>query len=329
MKFTFIIFLIFLQQNIHAQKHNFEPVNLSLPSEISYYDNQFSGLYIQHNNLYVMSESRLQDSAEAKIYSITLADLDKKLIDSSYKLPFKKLPIYNLQNLRQQMQLKGDEYEGLEAIIVQNNKIYLSVETSTPSNNCYLLNGIINDTAVILNNELLALPKPVTSNGEHVYNAGFEAIAYFNGHVFSFFEYNYFSKNNAAKMAYPGEIDLPIKKIPFRITDITQITKKTYTAINYFYKGEGKDEVYRVDNSDANFKLIYDSTGYHSYCRLIEIKERGNSFTFKPLWEFPKSLMAYNWEGLTAYKNGYFIINDKYTPTRPYSTVLLYLKPIK
>ena len=36
--------------------------------------------------------------------------------------------------------------------------------------------------------------------------------------------------------------------------------------------------------------------------------------------------MGYNWEGIAAYKAGYFIINDKYTPSRPYRTTLLYLQ---
>jgi hypothetical protein len=39
--------------------------------------------------------------------------------------------------------------------------------------------------------------------------------------------------------------------------------------------------------------------------------------------------MSYNWEAIAAYKDGYFIMNDKYTAARPYSSVLLYVKPVK
>jgi hypothetical protein len=124
--------------------------------------------------------------------------------------------------------------------------------------------------------------------------------------------------------------DFVIKPLPFRLTDITSTGKNTFTAINFFFKGAGKDEVYRMPiNEIENNALIKDSSGYHSYCRLVKIKYKKSSFTWEPLWDFPVEYMSHNWEGIAAYKNGYFIMNDKYTKVKPYSSVLIYLHPKK
>lgn len=320
--------------NIVAQKVDFKVRIISLPPEVSYYDNQFSGLYIKDKNLFLMSESRLQDSAEAKLYSIKLADIEKQLSDSNYILPFTKWRIYNLNILRSKMKDNGDDYEGLEAMIIDKNKIYFSVETATPSNNCYLLKGIINDTAIVLDkNRFVTLAKPTEANGKHIYNAGFEAIAHSEKALLAFFEYNYFDGNNVVNnvvkksFSLKGDKSFTMQRLPFRLTDITTIRRHTFTAVNYFYNGGGEDKIYRVPTTDTiNNRLISDSGIYKSYTRLVSIQKKNNTYKWVPLWEFPKQFWSYNWEGIAAYKKGYFVINDKYTPARPYKSVLLYLQ---
>ena len=129
-------FLLFLLNicvlYVGAQKTDFTVTNISLPPEISYYDNQFSGLYVHEKKLYLMSESRIQDKAEAKLYSILISDLQHKMLDTSFILPYKKIPIKNLDVLRKKMDAIGDEYEGLEAMVIKGNNVYLTVETATP-----------------------------------------------------------------------------------------------------------------------------------------------------------------------------------------------------
>jgi len=336
MKLVSLGLLLFFSSSAFSQKKDFSIYNLSLPAEIADPNNQFSGLFINNDHLFLLSESRLQDSAEAKLYAIKLADLEHKMIDSSFILPFRKYPICNLELLRSKMKLKGDDYEGLEAIVINENMVYFSVETTTPSDNCYLLKGNINDTAVIVDdNFLIPMPKPVLPDGKHVYNAGFEALALFNKDVYTaFFEYNYFPGQNVVRWLTQWSFKnngiyhpLSIDKLPFRITDITTTNKKIFTALNFFYKGSGKDEIYRVAAGDRNESFIKDSSGYRNYCRLVEVKYRNAKFKWKSIWEFPKEYSGYNWEGIASYKKGYFIINDKYTPEKPYKTFLLYLKP--
>jgi hypothetical protein len=338
MKIITLFLLSFFAKNAYSQKAKFNVQKIKLPAEIEYYNNQFSGLYITNDNLLLLSESRLQDNDEAKLYSIKTTDVEKNMKDSNFVLPYKKILIKNLQILRDKMEVKGDEYEGLEAITLKDNTVYLSVETATPSNNCYLLKGILQDTTLTLDILfMLPLPKPMDATGKHIYNAGYEAITMIDETVYNILEYNSFAKNNNFAIAItPASYTnvayqkVVVDELPFRITDITKTGKKTFTAINYFYKGEGDDGVYRVPTNDIkNDALTRDKNGYKSYCRLIAMEFKKNKFTWKPLWEFPTQYWAYNWEGIAAYKKGYFIMNDKYTPARPYSTVLLYVSPVK
>ncbi len=334
MKQSFLCICIICSIISFAQNKNFTVKNISLPPELSYYDNQFSGLSIYDGKLFLMSESRLQDSAEAKLYSLTISDIEMKMADSNFILPYKKIAIKNLDVLRNKMEELGDEYEGLEAISINEHTVYLTVETTTPSKNCYLLKGLLTDSTVELDAFFLPiLPKPVTKAGEHIYNAGFESAAVIDNTIFCFYEYNFFDEKNLVVAVTPFSLNkvmyqIPtIEKLPFRLTDITKISNNTFTAINYFYKGGGNDAVYRTPKTDKqNDKLIRDEYGYKSYCRLIKIKYKNEQFSWEPLWQFPYEYMGYNWEGIAAYKNGYFIINDKYTREKPYSSVLLYLE---
>ena len=335
MRYFFFTALLFVSVTAFSQP-NFTATNLSLPSELSYYDNQFSGLAVHDGKLFLMSESRLEDLAEPKLYAINLSDLDHKIADSNFVLPYRKYHIYNMDLLRQKMKEKGDDYEGLEAIVMKGDDVYLSVETATPSDNCYLLKGHLNYSDVVMDPEvMITMKKPVNRNGSHIYNAGFEAVAMSDDNFCPFFEYNYFPQENYVRMVSANSFEKggeshPIftDRIPFRVTDITANGTDRYTAINYFYKGGGDDAVYRLPaNETSGNRLIKDSTGnYRSYCRLLDISFNGTTFTWKTLWEFPEAYWGYNWEGIALYKEGYFIMNDKYTPSKPYLSTLLYLK---
>ena len=316
-----------------VQQPRFAPRAIALPKELEFYDNQFSGLAISADRLLLLSESRLQDKAEAKLYAVRLADLDRQLTDSTFVLPYQKLPIRHLAALRARM----DSYEGLEAMLIDKDEVYFSVETATPAANCYLLRGRLQAAAVVLDTTfLLPLPKPLAPDGSHIYNAGFEALAKSGEDIVAFFEYNSFPGRNYAyqlpienlsSASRPQTLDF--SQLPFRLTDLTAAGPERYVGINYFFKGEGGDAVYRTPATDtASARLILHHGQYVNYCRLVTIERRGAAFAWQPLWEFPARYRGYNWEGLAAYRGGYFIINDKYSPARPYHTTLLYLQPI-
>jgi len=340
MKFFAVLLFWFTLLPALGQQPHFKVRRLQLPKEVEYYDNQFSGLSVEAGQLYFMSESRLQDKAEAKLYRVRLADLERQLQDSSYVPTYQKLPLRHLEVLRARMAAAGQSYEGLEAMLIDGPSVYFTVETATPSTTCYLLKGSLGPKAVTLDTTVLVpLPKPLAAGGSHIYNAGFEALAAAHKHLYAFFEYNYFPSAN-----YAYELDehrlhstsalwqRPFTKLPFRITDLTPTGTNRFVGINYFFKGDGGDAVYRTPAADqVNAALIVDKadkSSYKNYCRLITIELKNNRFSWQPLWEFPEQYRSYNWEGIAAYRGGYFIINDKYTPSKPYQTTLLYLQPL-
>ena len=317
-----------------AQQRQLDVHRLSLPKELKYYDNQFSGLAITQGKLFLLSESRLQDKAEAKLYTVALVDLDRQLTDTAYVLPYQKLPLTNLARMRAKMTALGQRYEGLEAMLLTKDAAYFSVETATPSANCYLLKGHLGATAVELDTTfLVTMPKPVAADGSHIYNAGFEALAQAHERLFAFFEFNSFpGQNSVYEFKNPSghragaPRQLPFSQLPFRLTDLTATGSHHFTGINYFFKGDGDDAVYRIPATDAATRLIAENGEFKNYCRLVEVELKGNTFSWTPIWEFPVPYRSYNWEGIAAYKDGYFVINDKYTPARPYQTTLLYLQ---
>lgn len=318
-----------------AQQPQLAIHKLRLPSELADYDNQFSGLAASADKLYMLSESRLQNQAEAKLYAVRLADLDHQLADTAYTLPYRKLPITGLAALRARMAAAGQHYEGLEAMLLVRDVVYLSVETDTPSPTCYLLKGQLRPDAVVLDTTfLLPLAKPLAADGSHIYNAGFEALAEANQHLLAFFEYNSFPGQNYAYNLNTKRLQdtqrptqLALAPLPFRLTDITPVGTNRFTALNFFFKGEGGDAIYRPPAADQLTTWLVQVQGtYKNYARLISVELKDNKLTWQPLWEFPEQYRGYNWEGIAAYKNGYFVINDKYTPARPYQTTLLYLQ---
>ncbi|ANI89415.1 hypothetical protein A9P82_08970 [Arachidicoccus ginsenosidimutans] len=307
---------------------------IKLPSNVSYYNNQYSSLYISNQKLYLMSESRLEDKASAFLTSVNLSDLERAIKDSSFQPTFIKNPIHGLDVLRKKMKAENQSYEGLEATVINNVTVYLSVETATPSDYCYLLKGYFVGNDIYMDTtKMLRLAKPKDTAGKNVYNAGFESLELTGNRLYAFFEYNYFDKENNVisvdtSLQESSLQKISLEKMPFRITDITKSCKRNHlTGINYFYKGGGGDAVYRVPKNDnANYTLTRDSSGYRSYCRLVDIKFHKQHVTWKTLTALPKEYWAYNWEGLALYKKGFFIINDVFTPTRPYRTNLMYLK---
>lgn len=322
---------IILSTTICAQDY-FKVSKIKLPSDISYYDNQFSSLYISQDKLFLMSECRIEDNSPAYIAYADLKQMKTAIKDSNYTPEFHRIPLKNLDVIADILKARNQAYEGLEAMAIDKKTYYFSIETNTPSDTCYIIKGDLVDSAIQLDPiHFLAIPKPKDENGKAIYNTGFESMEINNGKLFAFFEYNYFKDGN-----YVVTVDLtldatslqriPVAKIPFRITDVSWDKKaKSYWAINYFFQGGGSDAVYRVPATDSNYSLMYSNKNLRSYCRIVQIKQENGQFTYKPLADLPTLYWAYNWEGLAKYKNGFFIINDKYTPKRPYVSELLYL----
>lgn len=325
-----LITLLFLSQLLNAQHQNFSIHNIKLPAALAEPENQFSGLQIADEKLFLLPECRIQQGHTGRVYTINLSDIEKQLKDSSYILPFVEIPVFGLSEIMGLIEKQGQKFEGIEAFLINDKTVYFSVETPTISPDCYLLKGKMKEGSIYLNKSITAVRKPAKKDGTGIYNAGFEAIAMKKNKLLAFFEYNSFDKNYVyslkKSLTKPKPDSLVFDNLPFRITDITPSGNNHYTAINYFYKGAGDDTVYRVPPTDnESYSLINSQGKITDYCRLVDIEYHNKEFHWKTLWEFPNNYLGYNWEGIAAYNNGYFIVNDKYTLNTPYSSVLLYL----
>ncbi|RPD46840.1 hypothetical protein DNI29_11810 [Hymenobacter sediminis] len=316
----------------HAQKAPFSIQTISLPKEIADRNNQFSGLFIRNNQLLLLSESRLQERAEAKVYALDLASINGQLKQKSGEVAYRKYALQNLDLIRARIDSACQVYEGLEGITMVGSTAYFTIETTTPSAYCYLIKGELDEAGAAIRLDpryLVPLPKPVLTDGTHINNAGFEAAADYDQSLLLLFEYNYFTHDNYAfrlsTAATTPDIPryVPVARLPFRVTDLVHEGKNRFTAINYFYNGND-DSVYRTPDQDPNTRFIRNGSSYQNYCRLISVRYKRDKVSWKPLFELPREYMTYNWEGLAAYQGGYFLINDKYGPSN--QSTLLYLQ---
>ncbi len=301
---------------------------IQLPTELAERENQFSGLCTYRGQLLLLSESRLQEQAEAKVYGLALTDLDRQLAGSTAQLPFRKYTIRGLDQARARIDSAGAIYEGLEGLVMLRDTAYFSIETVTAAPSCYLVRGVFDEARSLIqldSSYFLALPKPLLPNGTHAYNAGFEALARYRQELLLLFEYNYLPHNNYALALRQRTIrPVALPPLPFRVTDLEPTGRRRFTAINYFFNGPS-ERVYRMAAPDPNARLIQDSTGrYQHYSRLISLRYKRHGINWKPLLTIPVEYQTYNWEGLAAYKRGYFLINDKYGPSG--QSTLLYLR---
>ena len=329
-KFLLPVFLVLQTALASAQEAPLSLYQIVLPQEIADRNNQFSGLYIYRNQLLLLSESRLQERAEAKVYGLDLASLDRQLAGQSKELVYRKYTIRGLNKVKAHLDSAGQIYEGLEGLAMLHGAVYFSIETATASAYCYLVKGHIDDaraTITLDSHYLLQMAKPTLPNGTPIYNAGFEAMESHGRNLLLLFEYNSFPQGNFA-LALPSTTAtatprrVPLPPVPFRVTDLVRKGKNRFTAINYFYNGPD-DSVYRPKPTDPNTRLIRQDSSYQNYCRLISLRYKRHALRWETLFELPREYMTYNWEGLAAHRGGYFLINDKYGPSN--QSTLLYL----
>ncbi|RYU76093.1 hypothetical protein [Hymenobacter persicinus] len=332
MKYLLLVALLSVGVSAGAQKAPFALHPIPLPPEMADKNNQFSGLYLRGHELLLLSESRLQERAEAKVYGINLGSIDDQLAGKVKTVEYRKYSIRGLDRIKARIDSACQLYEGLEGLTMLGDDAYFTIETTTASTYCYLIKGRLSEenAAITLDTRyLVPLPKPALTDGTHISNAGFEAAAGYNQSLLLLFEYNYFTHDNVAfrlpTAAVRNDIPqhVPVARLPFRVTDLTYEGHNRFTAINYFYSGD-EDSVYRAPGTDPNARLIRTGTGYQNYCRLISLRYKHDKITWKPLFELPREYRTYNWEGLAAYRNGYFLINDKYGPSG--QSTLLYLQ---
>lgn len=304
---------------------------IKLDTAQSFYDNQYSSICKNQNSIFLMSESRIEDKMPAFVDKTSSSELSKAIIDSSYSPIFQRLPLHNLELIRLQILQRHQNYEGLEAMAINQtgDSVYFSIETTTHSDSAYIIKGKLENDRIEMDiNNFVGIQKPKDAKGKYIYNAGYESLEYHNNQLFAIFEYDHFLQNNLiciSSSLNPKTLSKEtIAAEPFRITDISwDSTKQLFWGINYFYRN---DKEYQLQPTDSDFNQSF-ANGYHNFTRLVTIQKQDDQFKIEPYKTLPKSLWGYNMEGLQIFEKGFLLCNDYFTPYKKHSD-LIYIEPI-
>lgn len=311
-----------------AQQSIGRKIAIALPDTLKTGSREISGLAIAGNRLYLLCENRRDRFRvyTSGIYSISLTELEESIEASGRLSP--ACTWHPLEGIDWVMQRVGD-YQGLESLVIQGNRFYATVETEVTADSCYLVSGTLTTKGFKIDtSKLTALPKPKLENGSQVFNAGFEALLHRKGKLYALFEYNQFERNHAL-MVRPStgrlrKIQLS-RKLPFRTTDITFWKNNNFIGINYFFPLK-EEFIYTENLSDAEENLIRSKDGtLRSFARLTLLKISKNRLQVVRYIDLPEELWTSNWEGIARFKNGVFLVNDKFVKEGGRETQLIYL----
>jgi hypothetical protein len=302
-----------------AQEKNFRPI--PLPAEISSVAEEFSGMALWNNRVYLLPQYGDQRRADGLmndnffIYGI-LADSINLAIDDSVPLTkFQKIRVKNIDKLPEEIKAG---YEGFEAISIVNGTVFMNIETHDNFTYCFMLKGRLDTTAnevIIDTNKITRLKRDFQWE-----NAGFESIAYIpsENKLLTAYEANFHAINYAylvdtSFQTEPVKTQIPM--MPFRITDLFA-NNKIY-ALNYYYHGD--HAIYAdsmIDDIKASIPELteqlntdpdYLKEKNHEYARIVSLDSLSDP-KWKEVVSFPGQ--KNNWEGLVLFRKGALIVSD-------------------
>lgn len=300
--------------------------NIPLPKDISGVNEEFSGMTIYGNHLYL--EPQYGDHKETKLdgdfalYRI-LTDSIGRVIDGqdTALTAYKTISVKKLNLLPDSVKAN---YEGFEAISIVNNTVFLSIETDDKYAYCFILKGKL-DT---VKGEVTIDPVHFISLQRYpsISNAGFESVTYLpkENKLLAYYEFNAMPKGGCGYL-----IDTSFNKAPeqlktpflyFRITDIAAASNGHIYGINYFWNGDYNAYLNNdwVKNPEAAIsKAIHElggklkaDPGYlrnNPYAAIVTLDSRKSK-----QWKYVRSFdgVKNNWEGIALYKKGALIVTD-------------------
>lgn len=218
--------------------------------------------------------------------------------------------------------LKG--FEGFESLVFDGNSVYLTIEThsGSPMMGYFVRGQVVGDLKkIVLEPETLIELPPQTS----FENASNEAIAIFQGKVYTLFEDNGASVNpepyaSVINMADLSQTRLPFPSINYRITDATMVASDgTFWVLNYFYPG---DTHLAVNSDPIALEFGLGPTHIESAVveRILELHITDSGIRLEQIPPIQLRLLdtetARNWEGI-EYLDGYgfLLVTDSFPDT--------------
>lgn len=300
--------------------------NIPLPKAIAGVNEEFSGMTIYGNRLYL--EPQYGDHKESKLdgvfnlYSILTDSVNRVIEGRDTSLTtYRTISVKNLNLLPDSIKAS---YEGFEAISIVNNTVFLSIETADQDPYCFLLKGKL-DT---LKNEVIIDPVHFISLRRFpaISNAGFEAVTYLpkENKLLAYYEFNAMPNGG-----YGYLIDTSLTKTPekvkapflyFRITDLAAADNGHIYGINYFWNGDYNSYLNNqwVKSPQASIIKTIPELGEklkadpeylkkNTYAAIVMMDSAKSR-----KWKYLRSFDGFknNWEGIALFKKGALVVTD-------------------
>ncbi|MCX6316238.1 MAG: hypothetical protein NTW29_03035 [Bacteroidetes bacterium] len=208
-------------------------------------------------------------------------------------------------------------YDGIEAVTVVGDEIYLSIEVKgeVGAKYCRIAKGVIdtsnNSDKVVIMNGLLDISRNVFGTKDTIgNNSGFESLAYSDREkkLYAFFE----DRDNLGRQPY-YIIDSGFKKASLNL-----LNESVEDRLSDVYCVSGKPEI-----------MYGISSRYYKkdYCRSVIVRIDIVNNRMLELGQLCINDCPFNWEGIIAFEEGLLIINDnKNKPDNVQETKLVYCK---
>jgi hypothetical protein len=274
---------------------------------------KFSGMAWYSDTLILLPKypDKFGNGSNGAVFTLTKADI-LAFLDGKIPGPLEPAPV-PLVDSGLASRIKG--FEGYEAIAVQGNRVYLTVEARPNGMLGYLLSGRIDPGLKeirIDTSHWVEIPPEA-----NLPNMAYEALLIAGKRIIVFYEANSalanphpVARSYDANLVFQGDIALP--NLEYRLTDITPPnTDGQFWAINTSYPDKSSTATTQDSMAENN--------GHDQVVeRLVELHftEDGIAMTGRPPIQLLVDSQERNWEGIARLdKRGFLLITDQYPST--------------
>lgn len=304
-----------------------EIVSLPLGAPLNHDDMEISGLAWKGDTLVVLPQypSRHTSGNTFRLYGLARTDIERALAAASPdSLQPTSIPIYS-QGLRR----AAPSYEGCEALVFANGRIYVLIEAHRDgAMRGFLLTGEASSLDSLTVD--VSMPHVIPAQSP-VPNMAYEAMTVSHDTLLAFYEANGAQVNPRPEAHQFNAAAEPVGAVPFptleyRLTDATSMDANgRFWVTNYFYPGERDVLSPATDSLRLQHAIGATHDASDVVERLVEYQYRGSAIVrtdTPPLWLELGGGTGRNWEGVVRFGDGFLIATDTY----PHS-MLAYVEP--
>ena len=300
-----------------GQEHRIAPLQeIVLAGDIAKAESQISGMAWWRNTLVLLPQYTDWRRGKSVLYTIPEKTI-RAYLDTETPMPItpEELPIVVPKSISAHA-----GFEGLEAILIIQDRVYVTVEISHNGlMQAYLVTGTIAKTGVTLTDTRIPLPAPL-----QIPNMAFESLSAYQNDVIAFFEVNS-PRLPVQSVAYLCEkgiapcVPLPLESVMFRITDATRSnSRRQLWILNQSFKAIEK-KLQSTMETDPCSTLLGNTKGYGQLMPFQLTTEDIRRDTSRPvlciqMQHVDKRIP--NFEGLVRLdRKGFLVITDAYPRT--------------